>query len=301
MIFLWIALCVLAAGFGAGCEMGFTRASRIRLEGLEAGGSLPARRVRQLMADPAGLLATLLVVQNGAHAIASHLFERAVGSAWVTAVILGPALFLCAEMLPKEIFARRPTAGLMRCARGVQLARWLCIPVVAPLRLLADSLSRGRRSDSAAGSALLDVVGAGAREGILDQGVGVLAETAFDRVQRHLGHVAQPLPWLPVLGLDRGSWQETLMERRRRHPRSALRRWGLVGQRGRVEGVVDLRAALTDSSLGPVPPMVLEHDATVEEALAKMVREGEDFAVVARGAGTTLGWVDRESLLIGLV
>ena len=64
MTALWIALCFLVAGFGAGCEMGFTRVSRIRLEDLEAGGHRPAARVRVLLADPAGLLATLLVVQN---------------------------------------------------------------------------------------------------------------------------------------------------------------------------------------------------------------------------------------------
>ena len=101
----------------SGAETGVYSVSRVRLEAEAGQGRRAARILSGLLRDDAGLLITLLVGANLVQDLAALAFQAEIES-WVSlpaysrelvvTAILTPFLFFFGEVLPKDVFRRRP-------------------------------------------------------------------------------------------------------------------------------------------------------------------------------------------------
>ncbi|TAJ25319.1 MAG: DUF21 domain-containing protein, partial [Planctomycetota bacterium] len=153
---LVVFLCAFAAllvlgGIFSGTETGMYSASRLRVEAAAKSGGRTARLVRQLLSDDARLLITLLFAYNAVLQSLATLFERQIG-AWISppdawrealaSALLAPIVFFCIDLLPKDLFHRRPLALLHLSAWPVVVVQKLLLPIVWPLHLFALGIER---------------------------------------------------------------------------------------------------------------------------------------------------------------
>ncbi|MBK8179385.1 MAG: DUF21 domain-containing protein [Planctomycetes bacterium] len=119
----WIVLLLAAALLVAtavfeGSETGLYSLSRLRVESDARSGRGRGKLIRRLLGDESALLATILIGTNLAMESLSRLSGILVGrlgvpEAWrevALTVLLTPLVFFFAELLPKDLFRRRPHA-----------------------------------------------------------------------------------------------------------------------------------------------------------------------------------------------
>ncbi len=143
---------VVLAGVFAGAEIGVYRLSRVRLRlGIERGQWFFVVLGR-IMQDSSGLLLSLLVATSlteyVATSVVTGIFLRTVGSEYtaeiLTTVVATPLLFVCSELIPKNVFLQRadqltPVVSPLLWAAH-RLFTWCGI--VPLLRLAARGLGR---------------------------------------------------------------------------------------------------------------------------------------------------------------
>ena len=131
-----VALGWIAAFFFSGMETGLYTLNKDRLRVRATQGDLAARRLHALLADPEGLIATILAGNNLflflLSAIATvWMVHRGIGNPGLWNVLLvAPFLFWTAELLPKELFRRHAETLAYRLAGILTLARRLFAPLV---------------------------------------------------------------------------------------------------------------------------------------------------------------------------
>ncbi|MCA9001640.1 MAG: DUF21 domain-containing protein [Planctomycetes bacterium] len=149
MTLIWmtigLAICILASALYSGSETALYSLSKVQVD-LEADrGHRSARLTRWLSRDDAGLLIVILIGNNLALEMATHLGDSLgvhLGlpkgvSTFAVGIWLTPIAFLWAEVLPKEMFRRRPH-GLMPFALPLLLlSRIVFWPLERALRAVA--------------------------------------------------------------------------------------------------------------------------------------------------------------------
>ncbi len=141
LILLMLIVGILLSAFFSGAETGFYRVTRVRLAVEALGGNWISQALLRLANQPTLFVATTLVGNNLANYLVSLSVVMASqrlypsGGTWV--VVLGPIavtplVFLCGELLPKNLFYDAPNRLLKRCA-PVLLA---CTVLFAPLTIL---------------------------------------------------------------------------------------------------------------------------------------------------------------------
>ena len=152
-ILVWSALaaCLLGSGLFSGSETGFYSLSRMRVEAAARSGQLSAQIVQRLQRDEHALLVTILVGNNLMLEIATALADDRVAG-WsfvpsgarelVLALWLTPLVFFFGELLPKDLFRRRPHTLVPRVARTISWAQVLLWPLSLPLRALTRLAER---------------------------------------------------------------------------------------------------------------------------------------------------------------
>lgn len=299
-----LLLCVLVSGAYSGSEIGFYSLSRAQVD-IEARQGRPvARLVAWLLERDASLLITILIGNNLAIELATHvsgeLFEHwgvsevAVGV--VVTVVLTPILFIFGEALPKDIFRRRPHALVHLVAPFIALSRIAFWPLERLLSLLSLALERTLRLEPRATLRLrgrervLHFFAEGRRSGVLPQRAEALARNALTLRILPVRRAMQP--WSVVERLDETLPQDTLYQKVRD---SRFSRLPVVDGEGQVLGYVHQLDVLM---AGPEVP-VIDH-------LRTLPRLTEDVAIdrallTLRGSGQRAAIVVRDGLPVGLV
>lgn len=289
-----LGLCVAASALYSGSEIGIYSLSRVRVE-LEADqGNRSAGVVRRLLGDETALLITILIGNNLALELASHLGDDLVGNAGlegglaalVVTLVLGPVLFLGGEALPKELFRRRPHGLTYPAARFVWVSRGVFWPLERLLWGLSAVLERllgvgrGRGAAARGRERLVALLAEGRRLGALHERAEVLARNALTLRSTPISRAM--VPWERVLRLEREVPADELFELVRR---SHWTRLPVVDGRGHLAGYVHQLEVLGAGPASPVldhlrSMLILPADTPVDRALLTLRGGGQRAAVV---------------------
>ena len=302
---LLVVLFVLASGLFSGSETGFYILSHRRVR---AGSAEPRGLVHRLLQDEVGLLVTLLIANNlinqaTTYAGADLLRPLAIpGGAreLVLALLLTPLLFFFGELLPKDLFRRRPRALLAASAPVLYGARILLFPLAALLRAVTRVLQRSAGLDE---TELARV--RGREEAVLD----LLRERGGDR-DRHVETLARNVLGLRSLRVDRVMipWKRVKTLAAASSPTEAygrvaecpFSRLPVTGPAGEVRGYVhqtEVLAAGPGDLLAHLRPMIsLEPAMPLDRALARLRSSGQRAALVG-DASAPLGLVTVKDLV----
>ncbi|MBM3977826.1 MAG: DUF21 domain-containing protein [Planctomycetes bacterium] len=290
----FVGLLALGAIF-AGTETGMYSASRLRVEAAAKSGGRTARVVRQLLSDDARLLITLLFAYNAVLRSLAALFERQIG-AWfsppdlwlgaIASMLLTPIVLFWVDLLPKDLYHRRPLAMLHLSAWPVVVVQKLLLPISLPLHLLALGLERllGVRPtverEVFGQDAVVTLLDEGRRAGALSARAEVLAKNVL--ALRSIPVERVMVPWAEVEAL-RAPLSAT--EMREALGRSGYTRLPVVGADGRLSGYVHQLEVLGDPDGAGLDAHVRELPClaptqTVDRALARMRNFGQRIALV---------------------
>jgi CBS domain containing-hemolysin-like protein len=284
------------SAFFSGIETGFYRVSYLRLTVDAHAGDRIAKRLVWFAHHPSYFVATTLVGNN----VSNYLVTLAVGlalavtvhsdSGWVeilSTLALAPVIFLCGELVPKNLYYRSPLTLLRKDIRWFGVFYRLFIPLTLPLVAVTKLFERLSRRENQplelvlGRSRLVQVLSQGRLEGLLTdvQGrlVNGLMHTAGQSVRDAMTPVAR------VLGLPDSAPREEILDHARRfglshvplHRADAAADWYAYVQ------VAELAVARDPvSALLHVMPEI-DADETRLEALIELRRNGKLFGRVS--------------------
>ncbi len=149
-LILALAICIGASAMYSGSETALYSLSRVQLDLEAERGHRSARLTRWLSKDDAGLLIVILIGNNLALELATHVGESlglklglsANAATLAVAIWLTPVAFLLAEVLPKEVFRRRPHGLLPLALPLLLVSKVLFWPLERVLRVVAYLFER---------------------------------------------------------------------------------------------------------------------------------------------------------------
>lgn len=304
------AVSLRLSAFFSGNEIGFYRASFLRLSLEAQAGDRTARRLHWFISNPGYFVATTLVGNNVANYLATlaiglgaaEVLEAGAGWAEVAVTLaVSPVIFIFGELVPKNLYYQSPLHFLRRDSRWFQLFYYLFLPFSLPLIGIAKVLERlpggdPRQIETAFGRAgLVQVMSEGRREGIL-------SDVQSQLVHGLLFTAAQPvtdtmIPRDRVLGVSDQATRDELLDYARRfgisevaiHPAGDPSAW-----HGYIR-VVD--AALSRKPLEELirPMPRVESTATKLETLLALRQADATYGAVCRG-DSVLGIVSEHGL-----
>lgn len=214
-------LLAVLIGFSAiysGSEIGFYSLSSVQVDLDAQGGSRRAGLMRWLLKDESALLVTILVGNNLALELATHVAES-LATSWLgvansgatvailVTAMLTPLVFLFGEALPKDIFRQRPHALTGLAAPMIVLSRVVFWPLERILRLATLAVERLLGLEASAVSPLagrdevLGFLAEGRRHGALSARAEALASNALRLKSVPVTDVM--VPWSAVAFLRR--------------------------------------------------------------------------------------------------
>ncbi len=293
-LFALILLLFLSAVF-SGSEIGFYGLSRVRLEADVREGRRLARWVRGSISNERAFLITILIGNNLVLELATGVGEDflrrliAVPESLrelVLTAVLTPLLFLFGELLPKDIFRRKPHTLLGIVSPLLFAARILFLPLALPLFALGAGIERLLRSERREVSlafgreVFLSVLDEGTRLGSIPIETRALAENALSLTEIPIERVM--IPWSQVEHLNCADGAARVREQAAdfEHTRAPIR-----GEDGRFDlylhqlDVLASAAGTDPRELGRALPC-LPADLGVDAALHRMRLEGGRIALV---------------------
>lgn len=290
--------CILGTAIFAGAETAFYRVSRVRLDMEARAGSRAAQIVQRLGHDRTQLVIVFVLGVNLCIEVLTWRTEAALHARGFTnagvelflSLVLVPIVFFSAELLPKDLFRRRPHAALRITAGFVEGLRLLLWPLVQVLALVARSAAR------VAGGGDLDA-GAQGREAVL----GFLREgTQSGAIPDHAEEMARNVLKLRSIPVGRCmvAWEDVVRfgsdapegAQYRAVSASPHTRILVEGPGGGALGYVHQLDVLGEGEGRPVldhlrPIVEIPPDLPVDRALARLRASGQRLAVVGpRGA-----------------
>ncbi|MDF1798197.1 MAG: CNNM domain-containing protein [Planctomycetota bacterium] len=304
---LTLVLLVALSALFSGSETGFYSCSRMRIDAEAEAGHGSSLWIQRLLRDEAGLLITILIGNNLAIELVTHLAEHEIGrtglvsDGWrdlVVTLALTPVLFFFAELWPKDLFRRRPYTLLGITVRPMVLFYVLFWPLMIVLRGLGvvvqrifgvgtEDLYRARGRE-----VVIEVLEESTRGGALELRAESLARNALTLSTIPVSEVMTPWSRVEKLELgDPGLFDATALAEHSRLP---------ISEDGVVLGYVHQLELL---SAGPdQDPHRLLHqlaelapDTSVQEALGRLRVLGKRAALVGDPA-EPLGLVSLKDL-----
>jgi putative hemolysin len=289
-----LLLALAASAAYSGSETAFYCVSRARIDVEARQGVRSSRLVRRLLRDDLGFLAVVLIgnslmVELMTWSAEDLLRERHVPVWAIRAAlifVLTPFVFFFGEVLPKDLFRRRPHAFLSRAVPLVLVSRYLYWPLERLLFLLTALLSRALRLEPKLLSvvrgreAVLRLLSEGASEGAILPHAEQMARNVLKlrtiEVERCM------VPWGGVAPLRIDGMQA---DQYAAVARSPFTRIPVVDATGAVRGYVHQLDVLGDGEGTPVldhlrPLTVLASGTPVDRALARLRSSGQRIAVV---------------------
>lgn len=319
---LWVvALAVVGLLFFSaifsGAETGVYSVSRVRLEAEAHEGRRSARLLSRLLRDDAALLITLLIGHNLVLELLTHLVEDNVGRSGVpafareltAAAVLTPLVFLFGELIPKDLFRRRPHLLLALVAPVISVFRWIASPLAWPLAMLALSLERllGLRKEDFARilrrEEMVELLAESRRAGALAPQAEELAHNVL--VLRHTPLARVAIPWerVQAVDLERGETEVRALVEAANFTRLPVLGAGPDRKRA-VVGYLHQLEVLGLPAGAPLQPCVrplleLSSDLPLDRAVARLQAAGQRLAVVG-GLRAPKGLVSLMDLLATL-
>jgi putative hemolysin len=310
---LLLILCVFAAAIFSGGETGLYSLSRARVEaGVGAARQRSAQTIQRLLRDDTGLLITLLLANNAVNQLAAHLGDRLLGpipvpEGWrevVLTLLLAPPLFLFGDLLPKDMFLRRPHALVGLVAPGIALVKVLLWPLTAPLTAITTVVSQLLGQDThelarvQGREAVMQLLRERRSERKSEQHGAIEAMAANVLELRSLRIERVMVPWRRVEVLPGNSSPEDI---RRRVGASVYTRLPVVDAAGLSRGYVHQLEVLAAGPQVPLethlrPLMALEPSTSIDRALIRLRQAGQRTALVG-SPGAPLGLVTLKDLV----
>lgn len=290
---LLIVLGLFLSAVFSGSETGLYSLSRSRLDVEARGGVRGAALLRSLSERRATVLITLLIGNNVALEFMTLVAEHALADAelegWRRDALLTfgltPVVFLFGELLPKDLYRRRPHTLMRLSAPLLLVARYTFLPLERVLHLVTRGLEAAlgfapeeivRRSGRIE---LLGALAEGRAAGVVEPHAEELARNALRL--RALKVTGAMIPWERVATVDAG-----LDDARQRAQVEASRHTRMpVVEEGRVLGYVHQLGVLQAGGEVPVleqlrPLSFLGPEVTVDRALAHLRTGGRRQAGV---------------------
>ena len=222
-LLLGLVACVVASFVYSGSEIGFYSLTRLRVDIEASRGHALAKLVARMMEDQKALLVTILIGNNlsielatlAGNGLAARYGPDGIPVEVVVTLVLTPVLFLCGELLPKELYRRRPHELVVSTVPFVALSRALFLPLELVLRVLTQGLEsllgiEPRREQRLHGrEGVLHALAEGTRSGALPPRAQTLAHNALKL--RSIPVVRAMRPWVEVVHLELARAQQELV------------------------------------------------------------------------------------------
>lgn len=310
-IVFWLAM----AGFFSGAETGMYSLNRFRLSARVTEGDPDAIRVHDLLAKPADLIVALLIGTNvsiyAATAGCTGIFRDVlpVGSemlpAILTTVVMSPVVLVFAEMIPKEIFRRRPWLLPYSTSRAVKLFTILFRAPVLVLKALVVIVERtaGMNDESMnpffSRQQLADLIVVGADEGVISPHQADMARKVMKLGKVKLNDVMVPLNKLTMVERDTPVDSFLSIAAKRRHSRIPV----FEKNRTNIIGAVNIFDVFYQPDHGRtvsdyVEPVIrLSHKLSASHALPVLQREKRIMALIVDDNDHAVGIVTVKDLV----
>ena len=332
-----IALIVVIIAWNAffvSAEFAFVAVRRTRIDELVEEGSLPAKRVRRLLDDPARFISafqvaiTLSSLALGAvgEPAVSRVFEQAFGNIGmlgdgavaVISVVLAFAIIsslhvVLGEIVPKTLTLSRAESVALAVALPVNIFMWVFWPFIWVLRGMSEALIRLMGLESPSEMRLVHseeelklLISASHEEGVLEAEERQLLNKVFDFAETEARQVMVPRPDVVALQVDLTpdeAIEQTLNAPYTRYPVYRETLDDLVG-------VVHIRhlfgarlqqsdATTLEAFVRPVP--IVPETKKLDELLADFRRTNTHMAIVVDEYGSTVGIATLEDVLEEIV
>ncbi|MEE9403794.1 MAG: CNNM domain-containing protein [Algisphaera sp.] len=303
--FFWSALTLAGLAGSAlfsGLETGTYTLNRVRLQVYADRGRRTAMRLRQLLDQPAALLATLLIGNNlanylGTFGLAVLLEAAAFGpgqAVLLNVLIITPLLFVFGETLPKDMMAAHgdrlmyPLTPVLSIAHRLFTAMGL-VPLIQLFSRLAIRIMKlkGDPTTFAPRRRVQLLVREGVGHGALSDEQSAIVDRVLQLSGRRVHE--EMVPWNQVVTLSLNDTPNRLWQLAERSGRS---RFPVCDAAGKVLGVIDLFDALLHGQkncppiaelLSPITRIHANHP--LREALQTFQRQGLAIAVVEETQG----------------
>ena len=289
---LLLLLCLFLSAAFSGSETGLYSLSRARVDVRARAHRWGARWVQHALETDSAVLITILIGNNLTLEIATHEAEWLTSyfglpEAWREVLItltLTPVVVFFSELLPKELFRRRPYSLLGLTAPLIVAARYALWPIERVLSFVSWLLERALKIEPRSlvrlrgREAVLTLLAEGAREGTLAPRSGELMANALKLRTTLVAEVM--IPWAKV---DTLSSELEPGELRGKVAASRHTRLPLAGEDGRVERYLHQLEVLSCEEEAPLEShklLVLEPEMRVDRALARMRSAGHRCALV---------------------
>jgi len=308
---------VLLAAFFSGSETGFYRMTRLRLVMEAMTGDRVSRIMLWLANQPTLFVATTLVGTNIAHELASLAIVMGVerldgggGAAeeFLATLVLTPVLFVCGDLLPKNLFFLAPNRLMRRSAPGLVASTALFAPITVVLWLLGQALKLIARQGgqevrlTLARRELNEMLVEGHESGLLRPVQRTLAQTMLAVAAQPVKNFAAPAG--RVVRATTTMSRSEIIRIAQRHRRNLLPLEDPHDKRRLVGYVRTIDLALEDaaSELTPLPLVELWEHESFLSALGKLGVARDVLGHVASSTGKTVGFVssaDLRAVLLG--
>jgi len=311
-ILLFMAACILLAGFYAGAETGAYKVNRIRLRAEAERGRWPARLTQRVVSDMERFICMTLTGHNaavyGATAYCATLITRRVESQLVaemaSTLLLAPVLLVAADVVPKSLYQVLANPLMRISCVPLWLSDKLLYPVVVLLRGVVAFWRwtlvgpAGPRQTVVSAQSLTSALSAGTQEGTITAQQNAMALNILQLGTRPLRDVMRPLDRVHTLPADTAGPDAARLIEKYDHTRLPVHE----GDPANVVGILRAIDYLCDGQGGPIrdfvrPPMFLDLGINLDEAFRRLQEAGQTMAVVRDPSGRAVGMVTVDDLL----
>jgi CBS domain containing-hemolysin-like protein len=302
--------------FFSGTETGFFRMTRLRLVMETMSGDRPSRILLWFANQPSLFVATVLVGNNVANDLTSYAVVMATeemfpsGGALASALlplVLAPLMFLCGDLLPKNVFFNAPNRLMRRCTPLLAASAVIFAPLTIVLWLLSLVLRLFSREGpeelrlSLARRELNEILLEGHEAGILLPVQRTLAQSMLALAGRPVKNFAAPSG--RIVRVTTTMTRSDMLRLAQRHRRTLLPIEDPQARRRLVGYVRTIDLMLGDPAAPPVPePLVeLAENESFLSALGKLGVANDALGHVTNVAGKTVGFVTGRELRVALL
>ena len=307
---------LLLSAFFSGSETGFYRVTRVRLAIEALGGNRISQALLLLSSQPTLFVATALVGNNLANYLVSLSVVMASQQLYPSGgmlvdilgpIVVAPVIFVCGELLPKNLFYEAPNRLLKRCAPPL----FLCTVLFAPITALLWVFGRLLQSLTNASPQQLQLRLARRELGqLLEEGeeAGILRPVQQSLAQAMLAVAALPVknyavPSGRVVRVTTTMSKSDVLRIAQRHKRTLLpvedpkQKRKLVG----FWRVVDLYIDDSPELPEPSPFVDLGENQSCLSALKKLSHAEDPLGHVVSNDGSTVGFLTGRELRMALL
>jgi len=316
VVLLLLTAGILLSAFFSGSETGFYRVTRVRLAVEALTGSWTSRMLLWLSNQPSLFVATTLVGNNLANYFVSlsvvMTAQRLYPDSGMWGDLLGPLavapiVFVCGELLPKNLFFDAPNRLLRRCAMPLIVCACLFAPVTAVLWAFSRLLQLFFRSSpqelrlTLARRELGELLTEGHEAGILKPAQQSLAQAMLAVANQPVKNFASPAG--RVVRATTTMSKSDVLRIAQRHRRTLLPVEDTRNKR-RLVGylrMVDLYLDNSPSLPTPKPLLPLQEDQSCLSALRMLTHTEDALGHLLDKNGRTMGFVTGHELRTALL